>query len=155
VSGSFGTVQNQISTGTVVQGQVVTLPNAVVVEGTQGSFVQAACHPSELRGGGPSAGPCGRQPRASTLIAFLNGQSLNNLCDEFTLISPEALSSVFNAGVSLANVQIANLKRRPEDVRARVTTVQLRRLSIDRRRLELQRQALPMSLGRRARTPPP
>jgi outer membrane autotransporter protein len=57
-------------------------------------------------------------PRASTLITFLNGQSLNNLCDEFTLIAPETLTSVFNAGVSLANVQTANLKRRLEDVRA-------------------------------------
>src|SRR5262249_25897359 len=42
VSGSFGTVQNQLATGTLVKAQVIDLPNAVVLEGTQGSFVSVA-----------------------------------------------------------------------------------------------------------------
>ena len=41
VSGTFGTVQNGLGgTGTIVQVQVTSLPNSVVLEGTQGSFTQ-------------------------------------------------------------------------------------------------------------------
>jgi outer membrane autotransporter protein len=117
VNGTFGTVQNEISTGTVVQAQVVTLPNAVLLEGTQGSFVQAACNPNSAAVAQALDSAVGN-PRASALIAFLNEQAFNNLCGDFTLIAPEALASIFDAGVSFANVQTANLKRRLEDVRA-------------------------------------
>jgi outer membrane autotransporter protein len=117
VSGSFGTVQNDFTTGTIVKAQVVTLSNAVALEGTQGSFVQAACNPNSAAVAEALDRAVG-DPRASTLIAFLDGQPFNNLCGDFTLIAPEALASIFNAGVSLANVQTANLQRRMEDVRA-------------------------------------
>ena len=41
MSGTFGTVQNGLGgTGTIVQVQVTSLPNSVVLEGTQGSFTQ-------------------------------------------------------------------------------------------------------------------
>ena len=116
VSGSFGTVQNELNTGTIVKAQVVTLSNAVVLEGTQGSFVLAACNPNS-RAVAQALDSAVGNPRASTLIGFLDDQPLNNLCGDFTLIAPEALASIFNAGVSLANVQTANLNRRMEDVR--------------------------------------
>ncbi len=89
----------------------------MVLEGTQGSFVQAACNPNSAAVAQALDSAVGN-PRASALIAFLNGQPLNNLCGDFTLIAPEALASIFNAGVSLANVQTANLKRRMADIRA-------------------------------------
>jgi outer membrane autotransporter protein len=117
VSGSFGTVQNEITTGTIVKAQIVTLSNAVVLEGTQGSFVEAACNPNSAAVAQALDSAVGN-PRASALITFLNDQPLNNLCGDFTLIAPEALASIFSAGVSFANVQTANLKRRLEDVRA-------------------------------------
>jgi outer membrane autotransporter protein len=117
VSGSFGTVQNEITTGTIVKAQIVTLSNAVVLEAAQGSFVEAACNPNSAAVAQALDSAVGN-PRASALITFLNGQPLNNLCGDFTLIAPEALASIFNAGVSFANVQTANLKRRLEDVRA-------------------------------------
>jgi outer membrane autotransporter protein len=117
VSGSFGTVQNQLTTGTLVNVQVVDLPNSVVLEGTQGSFVPFACNPNSVAVAQALNSAVGN-PRASTLIAFLDGQPLNNLCGDFTLIAPEALASIFNAGESLANVQTANLIRRLEDIRA-------------------------------------
>jgi outer membrane autotransporter protein len=117
VSGSFGTVQNELNTGTIVKAQVVTLSNTVVLEGTQGSFVPAACNPNSAAVAQALDSAVGN-PRASALIAFLNNQAFNNLCGDFTLIAPEALTSIFDAGVSFANVQTANLKRRLEDVRA-------------------------------------
>ena len=55
-------------------------------------------------------------PRASELIGFLNNQTLTNLCDDLDLISPEQLTSIFVIGVSLANVQTANLERRMDDI---------------------------------------
>jgi fibronectin-binding autotransporter adhesin len=122
VSGSFGTVQDEIATGTIVKAQVVTLNNAVVLEGTQGSFVEAACNPNSAAVAQALDSAVGN-PRASALITFLNGQPLNNLCGDFTLIAPEALASIFNAGISFANVQTANLKRRLEDVRAGTTAL--------------------------------
>jgi outer membrane autotransporter protein len=117
VNGFFGTVQNELNTGTVVKAQVVTLSNAVVLEGTQGSFVQAACNANSEAVAQALDSAVGN-PRSATLITFLNGQPLNSLCGDFTLIAPEALASIFNAGVSFANVQTANLMRRLEDVRA-------------------------------------
>jgi len=117
VSGTFGTVQNQIATGTLVKAQVVDLPNAVVLEGTQGSFVEGACNPNSVAVAQALDSAVG-DPRGSTLIAFLDGEPLNKLCSDFTLIAPEELASIFNIGVSLANVQTANLIRRMEDIRA-------------------------------------
>jgi outer membrane autotransporter protein len=115
VSGTFGTVQNQIATGTLVKAQVVYLPDGVVFEGTQGSFVEAACNPNSAAVARALDSAVG-DPRASTLIAFLDNEPLNKLCSDFTLIAPEELASIFDIGVSLANVQTANLKRRMEDI---------------------------------------
>ena len=117
VSGSFGTVQNELSTGTLVNALVVNLPNAVLLEGTQGSFESAACTPNSAAVAKALDNSVG-DPRASTLIAFLDDQLINKLCGDFTLIAPEELASIFDIGVSLANVQTANLKRRMEDIRA-------------------------------------
>jgi outer membrane autotransporter protein len=117
VSGTFGTVQNQVSTGTLVKAEVVDLPNAVVLEGTQGSFVPTACTPNTVAVAQALDSAAG-DPRASTLIEFLDAQPLNQLCRDFSLISPEEVASIFNTGVSLANVQTANLIRRMEDIRA-------------------------------------
>jgi outer membrane autotransporter protein len=117
VSGSFGTVQNELSTGTLVNALVVNLPNAVLLEGTQGSFESAACTPNSAAVARALDNSVG-DPRASTLIAFLDDQLISKLCGDFTLIAPEELASIFDIGVSLANVQTANLKRRMEDIRA-------------------------------------
>jgi len=48
VSGSFGTIQDEFATGTLVKAQVVYLPGGVVLEGTQGSFVEGACNPNSV-----------------------------------------------------------------------------------------------------------
>jgi outer membrane autotransporter protein len=117
VSGSFGTVQNQITTGTLVKAQIVELPDAVELEGLQGSFVPSACNPNAVAVA-RALDTAAIDPRASTLITFLDSQPLNRLCGDFGLISPEEQASIFNIGVSLANVQTANLMRRLDDIRA-------------------------------------
>jgi autotransporter-associated beta strand protein len=119
VSGSFSTVQNQISTGTIVNAQVVDLPNAVVLEGTQGSFATTpgvAITPNEVAVAKALDSAIG-DPREAALFAFLNSQPIANLPNDLALIAPEEVSSIFNIGVSVANVQAVNLLRRMEDIR--------------------------------------
>lgn len=117
VSGAFGTIENNFLTGTVVKGEILVLSNAIVLEGTQGSFVPAACNPNSVAVAHALDNVAG-DPRAAALISFLNNEPLGQLCSDFTLIAPEQLASIFNIGVSLANVQSANLERQMDDIRA-------------------------------------
>lgn len=117
VSGTFGTIENNFLTGTVVKGQVVVLSNAVVLEGSQGSFVPEASNPNSVAVAQALDNVAG-DPRAAALISFLNNEPLGRLSSDFTLIAPEQLASIFNIGVSLANVQSANLERQMGDIRA-------------------------------------
>ena len=130
VNGTFSNVENDfLATDSIVVLDVVYLANSavlagtqvVVLEGTQGSFAEFA----SLFCGTPNAIAVGEaldsavgDPRASELIGFLNKQALTDLCEDIDLISPEQLTSIFVIGVSLANVQTANLERRMTDIRA-------------------------------------
>src|SRR5262245_41414437 len=44
----------------------------------------------------------------NSLSLQAQSEPLNRLCSDFGLIAPEELASIFNIGVSLANVQTAN-----------------------------------------------
>jgi hypothetical protein len=131
VSGTFPNVQNDfLTTGSAALLDVIYLPNAVIfgaaqgivlLEAVQGSFAEFA----SIFGGTPNAVAVGKaldsavgDPRAAELIGVLNNQSLTDLSEDLVLISPEQLTSIFVLGVSLANVQSANLERRMEDIRA-------------------------------------
>ena len=120
VSGTFDTIENDfLATGSIVVFDVVYLPNDVVLEGTQGSFAEFAgafCGTPNSVAVGQALDSAVGDPRASELIGFLNNQTLTNLCDDLDLISPEQLTSIFVIGVSLANVQTANLERRMDDI---------------------------------------
>ena len=122
VSGTFGNVENDfLATGSIVVFDVVYLPNGVVLEGTQGSFAEFAgafCGTPNSVAVGQALDSAVGDPRASELIGFLNNQTLTDLCDDIDLISPEQLTSIFVIGVSLANVQTANLERRMDDIHA-------------------------------------
>ena len=131
VSGTFDTIENDfLATDSIVVFDVIYLPNAValgaaqgvvILEAVQGSFAEFA----SIFGGTPNAVAVGEaldsavgDPRASELIGFLNNQTLTDLREDIVLISPEQLTSIFVIGVSLANVQTANLERRMDDIRA-------------------------------------
>jgi outer membrane autotransporter protein len=117
ISGSFSTIQNLISSNTLIGTQIVVLKNAVEVEAVQESFTIAACNPNSLAVAKALDSAIGN-PRASALITFLDTQPVSQLCPEFTLISPEQLTAIFSLDVSLANIQTANIGRRLEDIRA-------------------------------------
>ena len=121
VSGTFGNVENDfLATGSIVVFDVVYLPNAIVLKGTQGSFAEFALAffgtPNSVAVGQALDSAVG-DPQTSELIGFLNNRTLTDLFDALDLISPEELTSIFVIGVSLANVQTANLERRMDDIR--------------------------------------
>ena len=122
MSGTFANVENDfLATNSIVVFDVVYLPNAVVFEGIQGSFAEFAsifCGTPNSVAVGEALDSAVGDPRASELIGFLNNQTLTDLCEDIVLISPEQLTSIFVLGVSLANVQTANLERRMDDIRA-------------------------------------
>ena len=132
VSGTFSTIQNPFISNTLVKAEIIYFPNAVQLEGTQGSFPDVACNPNTLAVAKALDSAVG-DPRASGLIEFLDTQPLPELCPELELISPEELASMFNIGVSLANIQSVNLERRMEDIRAGSSGFSARGFSIDSR----------------------
>jgi outer membrane autotransporter protein len=117
VSGTFATLLNPFVSGTIVQGQLIYLPTGVLLEGTQGSFVTAACNPNSAAVAHSLDAAVGN-PRAAGLITFLDNQPFNQLCRDFELISPDELTAVNNMGIALANVQTANVERRLGDIHA-------------------------------------
>ena len=131
MSGTFDTVENDfLATDSIVVFDVIYLPDAVllgaaqgvvILEAVQGSFAEFASifvgTPNSLAVGEALDSAVG-DPRAAELIGFLNDQNIAELSEDLVLISPEQLTSIFVIGVSLANVQTANLQRRLEDIRA-------------------------------------
>ncbi|MBV8101755.1 MAG: autotransporter domain-containing protein [Verrucomicrobia bacterium] len=117
VSGAFTTIENPFVSNTIVKADVVTLASSVQIVGTQGNFVLAACNPNNVSVARALNSAVGA-PQASALITYLDNQPFNTLCsDDFTAISPEKLTSVYSVGISLANVESANLERRMDEIR--------------------------------------
>lgn len=120
VSGTFGTVQNGIvGTGTIVQVEVTSLANSIVLEGTQGSFLNTpgvATTPNNAAVAKALDSAIG-DPREAALFAFLNSQPLANLPHDLTLIAPAQVSSINATAVSVGKVQIANVGQRLANIR--------------------------------------
>ncbi|MBV8102094.1 MAG: autotransporter domain-containing protein [Verrucomicrobia bacterium] len=122
VSGTFSTIQNPFPSSTAVEAQFLLLPDAVEIEGTQGSFV------SILQSLGPIVTPnelavakaldsARGDPREAALFAFLDSQPIANLPHDLSLIAPTQISSI-NASVSIGKVQISNIGQRMANIHA-------------------------------------
>jgi outer membrane autotransporter protein len=120
VSGTFSSVQNGLlGTGTIVQVQVTTLANSVVLEGTQGSFENTpgvATTPNN-KAVAKALDSARGDPREAALFAFLDSQPLANLPHDLTLIAPTAVTSINATAVSVGKVQISNIGQRLANVR--------------------------------------
>ena len=119
VSGSFGTVQNEFATGTIVQTQIVIPSNAVLLEGAQGSFVNTpgvATTPNQVAVA-KALGSAAGDPRAAALFAFFNSQPLANLPHDLDLIAPTQITSINATAVSLGNIQMSNLEQQLASIR--------------------------------------
>jgi autotransporter-associated beta strand protein len=122
VSGTFSSIQNPFMSNTAVEAEFIVLPDAVVVEGTQGSFV------SILQSLGPivtsnelavakALDSARGDPREAALFAFLNSQPIANLPHDLSLIAPTQISSI-NAAVSVGKVQTSNIGQRMANIHA-------------------------------------
>ena len=124
VSGTFGTVQNGLGgTGTIVQVQVISQPNSVVLEGTQGSFTQVLnglLTSNEVAVAKMLDSAVG-DPREAQLFAFLNSQPLSALPNDLNQIAPVQNTSFRATTVSHGNAQVSNLGGRMSAIHAGVT----------------------------------
>jgi autotransporter-associated beta strand protein len=122
VSGTFSSVQNPFISNTAIAANLVLLPNAVEIEGTQGSFVTIiqslgpVATPNELAVAKALDSARG-DPREAALFAFLNSQPITSLPHDLSLIAPTQISSI-NAGVSVGKVQTSNIGQRMTNIHA-------------------------------------
>ena len=107
--------------GTILETAVVYESNAVSLEATQGSFelfAQRQFLTPNQRTVASMLDQVVADSGAKKLIAFLNGEPLERLPDDFDRIAPDELQALYTIGASQANVQTANLQRRMDDIRA-------------------------------------
>jgi len=134
VSGTFNNTQNGlVSTGTIVQAQVTSLPDSIVLEGTQGSFADTpgvATTPN-AKAVANALDSAEGDPRAAALFAFLNSQPLADLPHDLALIAPTQITAINATAVSVAKVQIANIAMRLANVQAGSTGFSSAGLSIN------------------------
>ena len=121
VSGTFSNAQSgSISTGTIVQVQVTSLTNSVVLEATQGSFANTpgvAQTPNQLAVAKALDSAAGN-PQEASLFAFLNSQPLASLPGDLTLIAPSQVTSINATAVSVSKVQVTNVGQRLANIHA-------------------------------------
>ena len=121
VSGSFTTVLNSFTSGTLLEPRVTYGPTSVALELGQGSFAAFAGHAGlapNQRAVAQALDTAAYDPRAAQLIAYLDDRLLAKLPGDFDRIAPEELTSVFTIGTSLAQVQAINVQRRTADLRS-------------------------------------
>src|SRR5206468_12544968 len=100
VNGIFKPVENPFAiSGTIAKVQIVYLPNSVSLEATQGSFKffgKNFCGTPNDTAVGAALDSAVTDPRMAEVIAFLDRESLTDLCLDLELISPEELAAIFN-----------------------------------------------------------
>ena len=116
VAGKFGTeVVADFNDGTLTKAKVVYNTNSVVLTTKLGSF---AGIPGLTENQEAVAQQLDKSGQSKKLLNFLGSRQINKLPGDLDKIAPEELASFFNIGVSLANVQSANLERRMGDIQA-------------------------------------
>jgi autotransporter-associated beta strand protein len=118
VSGTFSNTQNGlISTGTIVEIQVTSLANSVVLETTTGSFQNILGLTSNESAVAKALDSARGDPREAALFAFLDSQPLANLPHDLTLIAPTQITSINATAVSVGKVQVSNVGQRLANIR--------------------------------------
>jgi autotransporter-associated beta strand protein len=130
ISGGFLNIVNPLTSDTVVLPKVAYAPNAVVLEGEQGSFEAIQQRGVPLTSNETAvAGALDRiiadgnhqDGSAKKLIGYLDARHIEQLPSDFDKIAPSQVGSVYRLGVSLADVQAGTLQQRTSDLRDGVT----------------------------------
>ena len=121
VNGRFATVENDFTSGTILEPTVVYRKNSVALEAVQGSFERFAQNSgltANQRSVAKALDSVVNDRRANSLIDYLDYRKLTKLPADFDKIAPEELTSIFTIGTSLASVQSQNIQRRTDDIRS-------------------------------------
>ena len=119
VNGQFAVVNSDVflPAGHLLKAGVVYHSNSVDLAAIQGSFANdlGTLTPNQKAVAHNLDGMV-NDHRANAVINFLDTELLGNLPKDLDRIAPEELASIFTMGISLANVQTANLERRMDDL---------------------------------------
>ena len=119
VSGKFSTVNSDsfLPSGRLLRAGVVYHASTVDLAAIQGSFANdlGSLTPNQ-KAVAHNLDNVVNDSRANKIIDYLDQESLGSLRGDLDKIAPEELAAIFNIGVSLANVQTANLERRMGDL---------------------------------------
>lgn len=142
VNGTFSREQNDFATGTIIVGRIEYSADEVALIGVRAPFVDV---PDLIENQFPRffsgltvnqrsvASALDRvinDPRLFDLIDYLSDRLLPQLPDDFDLIAPDELTSIFQTGFSLVRVQTLNLQNRTTDIRSGATGFNAARFSV-------------------------
>jgi outer membrane autotransporter protein len=115
ISGRFGTVDNELNTGTILQYRVGYDLFEVSLDAVRGSFQNINGLTQNQQA---VAGALDRARGLDRLFDYLDNRLLGQLPGDFDRIAPEELSSIFAIQTALDTQQALNLQRRTGDIRS-------------------------------------
>ena len=115
VTGTFSTVTG--SFGVMLRPEAIYEANDVLIEFVLGSFNIGGLTTNQAAIAN-NLDAAMADMRAADLIDFLNAEPMANLPHDYDLIAPEEFASIYEIGFSHATVQMLNLERRMDDIRA-------------------------------------
>ena len=118
VQGRFANVTNNVTDGTLLKSAVLYNAHDVQLAVTGTDFARLTGLTYNQRHTAAMLDAIGSNPHATRLLNYLSDRAPGSLPGDLDRLAPEELASAFNIGVSLGNVQTANLERRMDDVRA-------------------------------------
>ena len=118
VQGKFANVTNNVTDGTLLKTAVLYNAHDVQLAVTGTDFARLTGLTYNQRHTAAMLDAIGSNPRAARLLDHLTDRAFRDVPGDLDRLAPEELASAFNIGVSLGNVQTANLERRMDDVRA-------------------------------------
>jgi outer membrane autotransporter protein len=118
VSGKFATVENGLTSDTILKPTVVYHSNSVALEAVQGSFAALDGLTPNQKAVARNLDSAANDKRADSIFEYLDYRKLSKLPGDLDKIAPEELTSIFTIGTSLAKVQSGNIQRRNDDIRS-------------------------------------
>ncbi len=115
VSGTFQNFDNPFA-GTVLLYELVYNPNSVVLEITQGSFTPFALTTNQTNVA-RALNNVVSDPRASSMIQYLNMQPVGSLPGAFDAIAPEELSAAYQVVIANSDQYRMNLEQQFQNIR--------------------------------------
>jgi outer membrane autotransporter protein len=121
VNGEFDQVKDNFGKNTILELGATYKSNSVILEYQRGSFLDFARSEGlsyNQRSVARALDNASSDHKEGRLLNFLDQRSLSQLPRDFDRIAPEELAASSEIGISLSNVQNANVSRHSEDLRS-------------------------------------